>query len=101
MKTGKREHSDCPFPVTLFPGFVLYGSSPPFFPFFLAGSISRGRVTAGGGVSIFGAAASALGCGFAGTSSTFGGGGIVNCSSFGFGSAFGGAVLSTVVLGAS
>src|SRR5258705_9504176 len=59
------------------------GSPSPFFPFFLAGSTSRGRVDeGGGGVSVFGVSASAFGCGVEG-SSAFGGGGNVTCSGFG------------------
>src|SRR5688572_29504680 len=63
---------------------IFYGSPSPFFPFFLAGSASRGRVAGGGGVSTLGVATSGFGCGFAGpSSSALGGGGRVICSSLG------------------
>src|SRR4029079_9195682 len=79
--------------------FVVYGSPSPFFPFFFAGSASRGRVAGGGGASTFGEVTSVFG-GAGLSSSAFGGGGNVICSSFGSVDA-GGSVPSSSVFAAS
>ena len=73
----------CAFCAFLCDFCVGYGSPSPFLPFFLAGSASRGRVAGGGGASTFGVGTSGFGCAFGWSSSAFGGGGIVTCSSLG------------------